>query len=374
MPSRTSIPELAGRAADRLGHLEAAAGGEDGQPPEQPPAGVFEEVIAPGDRTAQGLLPFGQVAGAAGQHGQLVPEPFEDRLGRQELDPRCGQLDRQGHALEPSDDAGHRRGVLDGQAERRLDRGRPGDEQADRLVAVERGRIRDPQLIGQLRPPIGAEGRWIRRRRQARHRVLLLARYVEGGSTRDDHLQLARRPEELSDQRRGLDHLLEIVEDEQDLAGADPAGQAVADRDGAVLDESQDRGDRRSDEGRLANRFEGDEVDAVGEALGDRRRELEGQAGLAGAARAGQGEQAGRAQHRAGLLELGGPADERGDLGRQVVRPAVERADRARIIGQALDLEDCQPLGAEVLQAVFAQVTGAHAGRQPVAKEGHGRR
>ena len=197
---------------------------------------------------------------------------------------------------------------------------------------------------------------------------------MQGGSTRDDQLQLARRPEELSDQRRGLDHLLEVVKDEQDLAGANPAGQAVADRDGAVLDESQGRGDRRSDEGRLANRFEGDEVDAVGEAFGDQRRELEGQAGLARPAWAGQGEQPGRTQHRAGLLELGAPADKRGHLGRQVVGPGVERADWARIGGQVLDLEDCQPFGTKVLQAVFAQVADAHAGRQPVPKEGHGRR
>src|SRR3954453_20057420 len=42
--------------ADRLGGIEIAPAGEYGQTVEQPPPAVLEQLIAPGDRAAQGLL------------------------------------------------------------------------------------------------------------------------------------------------------------------------------------------------------------------------------------------------------------------------------------------------------------------------------
>ena len=62
---------------------------------------VVEQVVAPGDRATQRLLPLRQVARAGRQQGEVVLEPGEDLVRRQELDPRGGELDRQRHAVQP---------------------------------------------------------------------------------------------------------------------------------------------------------------------------------------------------------------------------------------------------------------------------------
>ena len=145
--------ELRGRAADGLGRLEVAAAGEDGQAVEEPPPAVVEQVVAPGDRAAQRLLARRQVARAGRQQVELVLEPGEDRVGRQELDPGGGQLDGERHAVEAGADRGDRRGVLVGDREPRLDRDRPLDEQADGLVLAEGGEVHDAaSSAGQAQP------------------------------------------------------------------------------------------------------------------------------------------------------------------------------------------------------------------------------
>ena len=61
--------------------LELAAADEHGEPREQPPLALVEQVVAPGDRAAQRLLALRQVARAGRQDAELVLEPLEDRLG-----------------------------------------------------------------------------------------------------------------------------------------------------------------------------------------------------------------------------------------------------------------------------------------------------
>ena len=50
-----------------LGRLEGEPADEDRQAPEQAPVSRIEQVVAPGDGVADGLLPRGQVARAAAQ-------------------------------------------------------------------------------------------------------------------------------------------------------------------------------------------------------------------------------------------------------------------------------------------------------------------
>ena len=133
--------DLRRRPADRLRRLEVEAAGEHRQAVEQPLGVLVEDVVAPGDRGAQGLLARRQVARAGGQQVELVLEPAEDRLGRQELDPRGGQLDRQRHAVEPGADGRHGGRVLVGHGEARPDRHRALDEQAHGGVLLDRGRV-----------------------------------------------------------------------------------------------------------------------------------------------------------------------------------------------------------------------------------------
>ena len=76
------LAELRRRAADGLGGLELDVAGEDRQPVQQQPARLVEDVVAPGDRAAEGLLALWQVARAGGEQVELVLEAGEDRVGR----------------------------------------------------------------------------------------------------------------------------------------------------------------------------------------------------------------------------------------------------------------------------------------------------
>ena len=101
-PVEDVATDLGRRTADRLGRGEVAPGGEDRQPIEQPLPAVVEQVIAPGDRAAERLLAFGQVARAGRQDIELVIEPDQDRVGAEQLDPGRRQLDRERHPVEPA--------------------------------------------------------------------------------------------------------------------------------------------------------------------------------------------------------------------------------------------------------------------------------
>ena len=77
-------------------------------------------------------------------------EPCQDLLGREELHPRRGQLDRERHPVEPGADAGDGRRVLVRHPEVRANRHGAGDEEPDSLVLVQRRRIRVAQGGGQV--------------------------------------------------------------------------------------------------------------------------------------------------------------------------------------------------------------------------------
>jgi hypothetical protein len=78
--------------ADRLGRLQRAAAREHTQPREQCLLARVQQVVAPIDRVADGLLALRQVAGSAGQELEAVGEAREQRLRGKELDPRRRQL------------------------------------------------------------------------------------------------------------------------------------------------------------------------------------------------------------------------------------------------------------------------------------------
>ena len=70
----TSLPQTCSMASS------PRAADEDRQAREQRPLRLVEHVVAPGDRAAQRLLPFGKVAGAAGEQPEAVLEPAQHRL------------------------------------------------------------------------------------------------------------------------------------------------------------------------------------------------------------------------------------------------------------------------------------------------------
>jgi hypothetical protein len=173
----------------------------------------------------------------------------------------------------------------------------------------------------------------------------------------DQHLQLGSRGEELLQQRCRLRHLLEVVDHQQELLVAQALLHRLQDGASARLGDGKGPGHRRGDQGGIGHRRQVREEGAIlerGEELG---RDLEGQAGLAGATRAGQGEQPGLLQQRPDLGDLLLPADEGGELHREVAGPGVQRPRRREVGREALDQQLVQVLGhGDVLQPVVAQV------------------
>ena len=120
---------------DRLGGVEGAAPRKDGETREQNLVGGIEELVAPVDGPAQRLVARGKIAPAAGQQLQSVLEPPERLLGREQLHPGCGELDREWQAVQPRADLGDGRSVLAGERELRPDGAGPVHEQGDRRGA-----------------------------------------------------------------------------------------------------------------------------------------------------------------------------------------------------------------------------------------------
>src|SRR5579875_713198 len=88
---------------------------------------------------------------------------------------------------------------------------------------------------------------------------------------------------------------------------------------------------------RVGHWSELDEKDAVTDLLEELRRRLQGKAGLPAAAGTGEGDEARGAEPGAHLGQLGAPADEGGELGREIVRVGriVEGAQRQKVALQA---------------------------------------
>ena len=98
--------------------------------------------------------------------------------------------------------------------------------------------------------------------------------------------------EQVGHERRRLDHLLEVVQHQQGALVAQERRQPPVERLVAGLAHAEGLGDGGGDQVGVGDRGEGDEPDAVRERVGNRRGDLEGEAGLADAAGAGQRQQA----------------------------------------------------------------------------------
>src|ERR671934_2689598 len=115
---------------------------------------------------------------------------------------------------------------------------------------------------------------------EGRDRVLVLGREAERLPARGQQLQVWTGCEQLAETGRSLDHLLEVVEDEEHSPVADVLrGIALrADRGG----------DRRKNELGISNRLQPDPPDAVLVFVDELGRGLDGDARLPGTARPGQ--------------------------------------------------------------------------------------
>ncbi len=256
---------------------------------------MVEQVVAPGDRSAQRALPIGAIARPAGEEVEALLQARQHRLRGEELDPRGRELDRERQPVEAIADLRHRRRVLGGDGEVGTHGRRALDEETHRVRLGEHLERRKTRRIGKV---------------ERRDGELLLSRDAQRRAARCEDLEVLTGLEQRGHGRGGGKDLLEIVEHEQQAAVADVFGEAIERRFTAA----HLHADRVRDGGRyevgIGDRGERDPERAVRVAVGRLGRELQREAGLAGASRPGEGQEAGLAEEAQAVRDLLFAADE----------------------------------------------------------------
>ncbi|CAA9289353.1 MAG: hypothetical protein AVDCRST_MAG77-4527 [uncultured Chloroflexi bacterium] len=295
-------------AADGAGGLLGAAAGEDPQVAQQALPLGREQRVAPGDGAAQRLVPFrqsGRRAAEQAQRGLAVGplEPREQRLGGEQLGPRRRQLQGQGQPVEPGADLRHLARRVRAEPEVRLHRAGALDEQRHRRHARQLRRRREPLRI---------------RHRQGAHGQLPLAVHVQRGAARGEYPQAGAGGQQLPDVLRRGEHMLHVVQHEQDGARSQLRRQLLQNRPSGVRAQAK-RARRRAEHQRgVTQGRERREAHAARKDVPQAPPGLQGEPGLARAGGADKSEQPNP-----------GPGERVDDAGQLLVAPE-ERAGRGR--------------------------------------------
>lgn len=196
----------AGFAADRLGRVHRPATDEDRQPPEQHPVGRRQQLVAPLHCGEQGAVAGWDVARAAGQYGHAVTQP-QGQLAWGEHPQACSsELERQGQPVEPDADLGDGVGVVDGEPKARGHGTGTREQQGDGVVRHQGTQV---------------GGRCPRRHVQGRYGVLVLGGHAQALTAGGDETQPGATAEQGSQLRPGVQHVVEVVQKDQQLAMAE---------------------------------------------------------------------------------------------------------------------------------------------------------
>ena len=233
----------------RLDCVDRAASGEHREPREQDALGLGEERVAPIERRAKRLLPARKIARAACEHVEHLFQPLHHPRRRQQLAARGRKLDREGQPVEPPADLRDIRRAPLRQLEGWVDGAQTGHEQANGVVGGE--------LLERRR-------RAAARRLQRWDRVLVLPAETQRRAARGEHGQSWSLGEQLRYERRPREHVLEVVEQQQDASVAQVIGERIGGGAIAFLDLERD-GDRRRKQRRVGDGSEVDEHGAVAE-------------------------------------------------------------------------------------------------------------
>ena len=160
----------------------------------------------------------------------------------EERDPGGGQLEREGQPVQAPADAGHGGGVGVRQFEGGVDRLRPVDEQAHRLRA-DAGR---PARRGGARPG-GRKG-------EGRDGEAVLSGQAQRGAARRQHREPGAGRQELPDRRGGIEHVLAVVEHQEQAHGPQRGAQRARRRPPRRPPHPHRRGDGRQHERRVVER------------------------------------------------------------------------------------------------------------------------
>ncbi len=196
--STSAAEALERHVAYALGGFQRAAADEDAEACKRLALVRPQQVVAPVDRGGERLLACRRVARAGRQQVRLAFEPLENLSRREQLRSRRGELDRERQPVEPPADAGDLRGAGRVELEARIDRLRPHREEPHRVGLDER--LERKVGVGSV---------------ERRHRVLALGCQPQRGAARGEDPEARGRGEEVADEGRGGEDLLEVVEHEQ---------------------------------------------------------------------------------------------------------------------------------------------------------------
>ena len=319
--------------ADPLDRPGPGATAEHAQSAEQDRFLRAEELVTPRERRAKCPVAIRRVARPGRQQGQAAIEPPRDLVDPQPAHARGRELDRQRQTVEPRADEGNGRGILGGRDEVGHD--------ARHAIDEELGRV-------------GLDGA---RQAEGRHRIEVLARQPKLRLAGGDDRQARGAGEQLGQQRRRVEHVLEVVEDEQALPGPEVIGQNGRGWLAADLSHPDRRGDRGRDLSRIGDGRQPDEPGTVAKVGRHLRCRLDDQSRLPGAGRTDQRHQPGRSKQLADGIRLPLPPDERGEGDGNVADDTVDRPKWRELDWQPRDEHLIQLLlGGQVLEPVAAEV------------------
>jgi hypothetical protein len=191
----------------------------------------------------------------------------------------------------------------------------------------------------------------------------VLAREAKRRAARDQRLQIRCRGEKRANDPAGIDELLEIVEDKEEVLVTQVVVQRLGERLAGLLPHRKRLRDRRDKEVGIGDRGEVNEEGTVLEILEQLGRHLERKARLTRAAGAGECNEADvpspHEGHGLGHLPLA--PDKWRQLRRQVRGPRFKRLQRREVAHEPWNQELEEPLRvSEVLETVLAEVAQAY--------------
>jgi hypothetical protein len=166
----------------------------------------------------------------------------------------------------------------------------------------------------------------------------VLARKFERDPARDQQLEARRCCEQLCQLRRDRKHMLEVIQNEQDLTRSQVATQALEQRLPAGCADMQGLGDGGQDVTRVAQRRELGEHDPIRERSMELGGRLQREPGLADAGRSREREQpyVGTREHGTHLHDLALATGERAGWAGQVGRPSDVRPRKRQPVDRQL--------------------------------------
>ncbi len=333
--------------------------GEHAEPLEQRALQGIEHLVGPLDGAPQRLVAFRSAAPAAGEQVEALVETLVEARGdvgrRHQCDPRRRELERERDAVEAPADLADLRGV------RRIDR-EPGLHGAGALLEQPRRRRRGHHVD---------RGRSLRGHVELAQRPRLFTGDAERLAARDQEVHARALGQQRIDHVAGLvEHVLAVVEDEEQPAGAERVAHRVERRQARTIGHLEGLEEQRVEVVAIVDGAQIALPDTAGIAAGAVGGDLQHEAALAHAAHAGDRHQT-RGLHRLGdRLALALAPHERREASRQVARHRVEGPQRREVAAEVGRGQLVQVLRAgDVGQTVLPEVEQAGALGEEVAHQ-----